>query len=100
MDSMVREDPKASLDLRSSSLHEFGVRGFHPFNSPFLSEWSVRENIKDPHIYGSCHFVSSVFGGFTRLTLPFSWSGQRRTDHNLDLMVRKDLEGPQIYGSH
>jgi hypothetical protein len=30
--------------------------------------------------------------GFTRLTLPFSQSGQHQTDHDLDPMVRKDPE--------
>jgi hypothetical protein len=34
--------------------------------------------------------MSSTFGGSTHLTLPFSRSGQCRTDHDVDPMVRED----------
>jgi hypothetical protein len=43
LDPMVRRDPEASSDRRSSLLHDFGVRGFHPFNTPFLPEWSMSD---------------------------------------------------------
>jgi hypothetical protein len=76
VDPMVREDPKASSDLWFSSLHKFNVQGFHPFNTPFLPEWStpvdpmVREDPEYPQIYGSRYFMTGSGSGFNGGTDP------------------------------
>jgi hypothetical protein len=53
-----------------------------------------------PQIHGSYYFTSLAFGGFGVMTPLFSRSGQRRTDHGVDSMVRGDPEYPWIYRLH
>jgi len=67
---------------------------YHMWNPP-LVDWTVKKSPqRTPQINDSQHFTTSTFRGFGFVTPLFSWSGQRRTNHHIVIMVKSGPEVP------